>query len=177
MLLFPKQKSLTSSQLNPLWHQVSSTHTAVHACGVCQPQPVDALVGADEDDDVVEVLQHLDSSGQHSAVEELDFDGIVKQVGVQRLFHQLHRVPRRGPVQHRVQRVCKRTSCRRGGHVDAKQNSPVDESVASDRQQLPAVLIVVGSGTVWKLHTAGKRPQTCGRQIGNVFTMCWLTVT
>lgn len=57
------------------------------------------------------------------------------------------------------------------------KNSPVDESVAGDRQQLPAVLIVVGSGTVWKLYTAGKRPQTFGRQIGTEFTMCWLNVT
>lgn len=48
-------------------------------------------------------------------------------------------------------------------------NSPVDESVAGDRQQLPAVLIVVGSGTVWKLYTAGKRPQTCG---GDKLALC-----
>lgn len=78
--------------------QALSTHTAVHACGVCQQQPVDALVGADEDDDIVEVLLHVDSSRQHGAVGELDFDGIVEQVGVQRLLHQLHRVPGCGPV-------------------------------------------------------------------------------
>lgn len=44
---------------------------------------MDALVGANEDDNVVEVLLHVDSSGQHGAVAELDFDGIVEQVGVQ----------------------------------------------------------------------------------------------
>lgn len=91
-----------------------STHTTVHACGVRQPQPVDALIGADEDDDVVEVLLDLDSSGQHSAMEKPDFDGIIEQVGVQRLLHQLHCVSRRGPVQHGVQGVCKRASCRDG---------------------------------------------------------------
>lgn len=42
----------------------------------------------------------------------------------------------------------------------------MNESVAGDRQQLPAVLIVEGSGTVGKLHTAGKRSQTCGGHIG-----------
>lgn len=71
---------------------------------------MDALVGANEDDNVVEVLLHVDSSGQHGAVAELDFDGIVEQVGVQRLFHQLHRVPGRGPVEHRVQGVRKQAS-------------------------------------------------------------------
>lgn len=60
---------------------------------------MDALIGGNEDDDIVEGLLDADSSGQHSAVGELQFDGIVEQVGVQRLFLQLHRVSRRGPAQ------------------------------------------------------------------------------
>lgn len=61
-------------------------------------------------------------------------------------------------------------------HVDAG-NSPVNESVAGDRQQLSAVLIVEGAGAVGKLHTAGKRSQTCSREFGTVLIMCSLTVT
>lgn len=75
------------------------THTAVHACGVWQQQSVDALVGADEDDDVVEGLLDVDSSRQHRAVGELEFNSIVEQVDVQRLLHELHRVSRYGPVE------------------------------------------------------------------------------
>lgn len=78
---------------------VSSTHTAVHACRVGQQQPVDTLIGANEDDDIVERLLNVDSSRQHGAVAELEFDSVVEQVGVQRLLHQLHRVPRCGPVE------------------------------------------------------------------------------
>lgn len=39
---------------------------------------MDALVGADEDDDVVERLLDVNSSGKHSAVGELEFNTIVK---------------------------------------------------------------------------------------------------
>lgn len=68
------------------------THTTVHACGVGQHQSVDTLIGGDEDDDIVEGLLDVDSSRQQSAVGELEFDGIIEQVCVQRLLHQLHRV-------------------------------------------------------------------------------------
>lgn len=54
------------------------THTAVHACGVGQHQPMDALIGADEDDDVVERLLDGDSPRQHGTVGELEFNAIVK---------------------------------------------------------------------------------------------------
>lgn len=53
---------------------------------------MDALIGADKDDDIVECLLDDDSSRKNSAVAELKFDSVVKQVGVQRLLHQLHRV-------------------------------------------------------------------------------------
>lgn len=39
---------------------------------------MDALAGADEDDDIVECLLDVDSSRQHGAVGELDFNSIVK---------------------------------------------------------------------------------------------------
>lgn len=39
---------------------------------------MDALIGADEDDDVVERLLDADSSRQHGAVGELEFNTIVK---------------------------------------------------------------------------------------------------
>lgn len=38
---------------------------------------------------------------------------------------------------------------------------PVNESVAGDRQQFPAVFIVKGSGTVGELHASGQSAQTC----------------
>ena len=38
---------------------------------------MDALVGADEDDDVVERLLDGDSSRQHGAVAELEFNTII----------------------------------------------------------------------------------------------------
>lgn len=60
---------------------------------------MDTLIGANEDDDIVEGLLNVDSSGQHGAVAELQFDSVVEQVGVQRLLHQLHCVPRCGPVE------------------------------------------------------------------------------
>lgn len=53
---------------------------------------MDALIGADKDDDIVEGLLNVDSSRKNSAVAELEFDSVVEQVGVQRLLHQLHRV-------------------------------------------------------------------------------------
>lgn len=87
---------------SPFSVPVLVTHTAVHACGVGQHQPVDALIGADEEDDIVEGLLDVDSSRQHSAVGELEFNSVVEQVGVQRLLHQLHRVSRCGPVKHSV---------------------------------------------------------------------------
>lgn len=59
---------------------------------------MDALIGADEDDDIVEGLLNVDSSRKNSAVAELEFDSIVEQVGVQRLLHQLHRVTCSGPA-------------------------------------------------------------------------------
>lgn len=54
---------------------------------------MDAQIGGDEDDDIVEGLLDVDSSGQHGAVAELQFNSVVKQIGVQRLLDQLHRVP------------------------------------------------------------------------------------
>lgn len=54
------------------------THTAVHACRVGQHQSMDALIGADEDDDIVERLLDVDSSRQHGAVGELEFNSIVE---------------------------------------------------------------------------------------------------
>lgn len=61
---------------------------------------MDALAGADEDEDVVERLLDVDASRQHGAVGELDLNSIVQQVGVQRLLHQLHGVATRGPADH-----------------------------------------------------------------------------
>lgn len=63
---------------------------------------MDALIGADEDDDIVEGLLYVDPPGQHSAVGELEFNSVVEQVGVQRLLHQLQRVSRCGPVGHSI---------------------------------------------------------------------------
>lgn len=39
---------------------------------------MDALAGADEDDDIVERLLDVDSSRQHSAVGKLGFNSIVQ---------------------------------------------------------------------------------------------------
>lgn len=39
------------------------THAVVHACGVGQHQPMDTLIGADEDDDIVERFLDADSPG------------------------------------------------------------------------------------------------------------------
>lgn len=66
---------------------------------------MDALIGADEDDDIVEGLLYVDSPRQHSTVGELEFNSVVKQVGVQRLLHQLQRVSRCGPVGHSVNKT------------------------------------------------------------------------
>lgn len=55
-----------------------ATHTAIHARGVEQHQSVDALIGADEDDDIVQGLLNVDSSRQHSAVGELESNSIVE---------------------------------------------------------------------------------------------------
>ncbi len=54
---------------------------------------MDTLIGGDKDDDIVEGLLDADSSRQHDTMGELESDSIVEQVGVQRLLHQLHRVP------------------------------------------------------------------------------------
>lgn len=61
---------------------------------------MDALAGADEDDDVVERLLDADASRQHGAVGELDFNSIVEQVGVQGRLQQLHGVSTCGPANH-----------------------------------------------------------------------------
>lgn len=59
---------------------------------------MNALIGADKDDDIVEGLLDVDSSREHCAVGELEFNSIVKQIGIQRLLHQLQSVSRCGPV-------------------------------------------------------------------------------
>lgn len=59
---------------------------------------MDTLIGADEDDDIVEGLLYADPPRQDRAVGELELDGIVQEVDVQRLLHQLHRVSRRDPA-------------------------------------------------------------------------------
>lgn len=69
------------------------THAAVHARRMRKNQSVDSMIGADEDDDVVQGLVDGDSTSQDAAVGELQSDTIIQQVGVQRLLHQLHCVP------------------------------------------------------------------------------------
>lgn len=59
---------------------------------------MDALVGTDEDDHIVERLLDVDSSGKNRAVAELQFNSIVQEIGVQRQLHQLHTVTTRGPA-------------------------------------------------------------------------------
>lgn len=54
------------------------THTTIHACGVGQHQPMDGLIGANEDDYIIECLLDVDSSRQQCAVGELEFNSIVE---------------------------------------------------------------------------------------------------
>lgn len=59
---------------------------------------MDALIGGDEDDDAVESLLDIDASRQDDTAGELEFDSIIEQVGVQRLFQQLHSISCCGPA-------------------------------------------------------------------------------
>lgn len=68
----------------------SCTHTAVHAVGVRQHKSVNAPIGGNEDEHIVEGLLDVDPPRQDSGVGEPEFDSIVEQIGVQRLLHQLH---------------------------------------------------------------------------------------
>lgn len=70
----------------------SGTHAAVHAGRVRQHQSVDALIGGNEDEYIVEGLLDVYPTRQDRTVGEPEFDSIVEQVGVQRLFHQLNTV-------------------------------------------------------------------------------------
>lgn len=61
---------------------------------------MNALIGADEDNDIIEGLLDIDSSGKNSTMAEPEFDSIVKQIGIQRLLHQLHCVSGCGPTKY-----------------------------------------------------------------------------
>lgn len=123
---------------------------------------MDALAGADEDDHVVERLLDADASGQHGAVGEPDSNSIVQQVGVQGRLQQLHGVSTRGPANHHADsRTHQHKLHASVGSLVRVLLLPVDEPVAGDRQQLPAVFIMKGSGAVGKLHTCGRGAHTC----------------